>query len=120
MEFPMSTHRPPHYLTENEFARLRLTDDQWHEMAQRMELSVLERAYFGRTYDPLRSSEERASSRNEKVVFVALSILAGGFFTLLVIGGIAALVETPSVYRLHNPLTYMIAAVVAAWFMADD
>jgi len=111
-----STQRPPHYLSIDEFSRVRFSDEQWEELQRQLDVRRAASAPQLSTeeYNAMRKDEKR-SKRNERVVLVLASILLGwlGLGVLLAVG--VEVSGDESLYALlSNPIFLLAASLIAA------
>lgn len=102
--------RPPLYLTDTDFDRLRLTDDQW----SKMELQALERLAARKAQD---EAQRRRSEEVERFVRPPLIV----FLSLFVAGAFYLAVEVVTGAKLYDligqPIFIIIWTAVVAWMM---
>ena len=102
--------RPPLYLTDTDFDRLRLTDEQW----SKMEIRLIERTADKRAKDQAqreRDAERERILRPPFVVFISFFLAAACYFLI-------ELITDQSLYGLiGQPFFIILWTAVVAWMM---
>lgn len=107
-----ATNRPPFYLTEREFARLVLTDDQWEEIRYRL----AERENASAAAQAERALREKEQETNN-VVRPILAAIGGLFLASLAYLAVEALTGDEMLRLLESPLFFVFWTGVTAWLM---
>lgn len=102
--------RPPHYLTDTEFDRLRLSDEQW----EKMELQLLKRSFDARKGKREREEKEQ---QNERVIRPVAAAVVGIFLAALAYSLIEEFTDTEMWDLMENPLSFLAWTAVSAWMM---
>ena len=116
--------KPPHYLTEDEFSRVRFTEAQWEELRRRLDMveqekqqALVEKIGIEAYREEARQKhkEKLREKGNEQAAMFIVASFVGAICFWLILGVLAKLTGDKSLYDLeNNPVFLTIAGVIAA------
>jgi hypothetical protein len=116
--------KPPHYLTEDEFSRVRFTEAQWEELRRRLDMveqekrqALIEKKGWKRHLleEEQKHKEKLREKGNEQAAMFIVAHLVGTTCFWLILGVLSEMTGDKSLSGLaNNPILLVIAGAIAA------